>query len=179
MNPSYQDNTVVSGEATIISPVFEKELLHTERQPTYFTEGTRCITISTSKPNGNPGRDGNNGHFGGGHGCNGEHGSAAHSAERNVVGICSDGVSLKISRVIPPVPACIQQHPLCKFDTTVFPLSNNTRCALYALGGQGGNGGEGGRGGTGFTGHNGNNATEASPASDGGKTISPYDSLLF
>ncbi len=153
----------------MLSPVFEKELLHSDRPSTYFADGTKSVVISTSKANAYPGRNGLDGSFGGGDGGPGENGASAQSADRNIVGISTDGISLKISRVIPPVPENVQQHSSCMFETSAFPLTNETRCALYALGGQGGYGGDGGNGGTGYTGSNGNNATQTSSGTDGGK----------
>ncbi len=155
----------------MISPAFEKELLHTHRQATY-REQLKSFTISTSKPDGESGRHGRDGYGDGDDGDRGENGGSAQSADRNVVGVSldADGVSLQVTRVIPPVPANVQQHSLCNFEASCFPLNNQTRCALYARGGAGGNGGRGGRGAEGRRGRDGQDATKHAPGTNGGKS---------
>ncbi len=157
-------------KAPMVSQVFASELLTTNRQnTTFFALGIKSITISTSKPSASNGSHGIVGEYGGGDGSPGENGSDGEAAERNIVGVCTDGISLQISNVVPPVPENIEYHPSCVIHTSSFPLINQTRCALYALGGQGGWGGWGGNGGTGYRGRNGINATQFSSGTDGGK----------
>lgn len=127
------------------------------------------MTISTSGANGQRGHDGSSGHYAGGRGEDGTHAEHGRNAERNIVGVSTDGHSLNICRLQPPVPSTIESHSSAKFETFSFPLSNHIRCSLIALGGKGGDGGDGGRGGMGSTGHRGMDATRYSSATNGGE----------
>lgn len=166
--PNFRDAVAILGDGNVISTVFEKELLYVHRPQTAtcVTPDQKTLTISTS---GHDGRQGHSGHDGRDGGGSGDHGSDGHhgtNAERNVVGISSDGDNLNISRVIPPV-----NNSSCRVETYSFPLSIQMRCSLFALGGRGGDGGDGGRGGQGVSGLRGKDATRTSPATDGSKFL--------
>lgn len=181
MEPNFQEAVAITGDVKVISTAFEKELLYTERlqSATSIEPDQSTISISTS---GSPGFRGDSGSSGsdysGGDGGRGGDGGHGRNAERNIVGVFSDGENLSISRVLPPIPNDPNRHTSCKFELMTFPLNNYMRCALYALGGPGGDGGDGGRGGSGYSGSRGQDATQFSDGTDGGIVFALFNCTL-